>query len=622
MLELVVKQNQAQKADPVSLKRSSEKQTPEPRLQRACACGGSCVRCQGEHGDQGHTRVKHGRAGNVGDAGVPPVVHEVLRSAGQPLDASARTFMESRFGHDFSRVRVHTDSKAAEAAQSVNALAFTVGQNIAFAGNNYSPQSPSGRELLAHELAHTIQQRSSAATPLQAKLRLGAANEPTEAAADRAAAAVMRGGVVPALPSVSAGVVQRQQQRTCTRGEASGDHAAVNCSDGAEYDVQTLIVRGRVPATQTGVTGGLEDQSTIYLRVRVCRGRDEVQIYTGVDVAQPLQQLIENVLRGSPGVSGVRLEPEMRVTWNRSDSFRIEAYGGPTVVGGAPRVGGRGGLRGQIGPVTGGIEIGSDPTLTGPGGSPEIHGTGQVGVATDRAPHVDCRDEDKTVSYRCTPITHTRPVEPILPDDVQAYVFFEYATANVIAPTPRILRGNQELSDTLASLTSQGYRAQSVDAHTSPEGPRGGPRQPGGFVGNDTLSDQRRVAALTWLRANCPTCIDTEPTSTAESELYSGYRRPGVELEGDPLTRRARQGFLGQDAAGQEVAPADPLRRPEHDRLATRPPARQRAELYPLMRRAVIHLHREGRAGVPSRPERGETGNCPADVIAAMQRRT
>src|SRR6267378_4483189 len=63
--------------------------------------------------------------------GVPPIVQEVLRSSGQPLDTNTRAFMEPRFDHDFSRVRVHTDARAAESAQAVSAYAYTVGQHIA-----------------------------------------------------------------------------------------------------------------------------------------------------------------------------------------------------------------------------------------------------------------------------------------------------------------------------------------------------------------------------------------------------------------------------------------------------------------------------------------------------------
>ncbi|MBD2773375.1 eCIS core domain-containing protein [Iningainema tapete] len=88
----------------------------------------------------------------------PPIVYEVLNSPGQPLDANTRTFMESRFGHDFSSVRVHVDAKAAESAQVVNALAYTVGQNIVFGAGQYSPTINEGKQLLAHELTHVIQQ--------------------------------------------------------------------------------------------------------------------------------------------------------------------------------------------------------------------------------------------------------------------------------------------------------------------------------------------------------------------------------------------------------------------------------------------------------------------------------
>jgi hypothetical protein len=92
---------------------------------------------------------------------VPPIVHDVLNSPGQPLDENTRLFMESRFGHDFSNVRVHTDSKAAESAQAVNALAYTVGKNIAFDAGQYTPTTNSGKQLLAHELAHVMQQKQS-----------------------------------------------------------------------------------------------------------------------------------------------------------------------------------------------------------------------------------------------------------------------------------------------------------------------------------------------------------------------------------------------------------------------------------------------------------------------------
>ena len=88
----------------------------------------------------------------------PPIVDEVLGGSGQPLDSSTRAFMEPRFGHDFGNVRVHVGARAAASARSVNALAYTVGHDIVFSDGAFATDDPSGRSLLAHELAHVVQQ--------------------------------------------------------------------------------------------------------------------------------------------------------------------------------------------------------------------------------------------------------------------------------------------------------------------------------------------------------------------------------------------------------------------------------------------------------------------------------
>lgn len=88
----------------------------------------------------------------------PPVVDYVLDSPGQPLDKATREFFELRLGYDFSKIRIHADAQADESARAVNALAYTVGDRIAFAAGRYSPHSSEGRRLLAHELVHAVQQ--------------------------------------------------------------------------------------------------------------------------------------------------------------------------------------------------------------------------------------------------------------------------------------------------------------------------------------------------------------------------------------------------------------------------------------------------------------------------------
>ncbi|MGH8480722.1 MAG: DUF4157 domain-containing protein [Gammaproteobacteria bacterium] len=102
--------------------------------------------------------VGRGRATHDNDEGAPFAVHEVLRSSGQPLDPAVRTFFEPRFGHDFSRVRVHLGSRADESARAVQARAYTVGRDLAFARGQYNPASVEGKRLLAHELTHVLQQ--------------------------------------------------------------------------------------------------------------------------------------------------------------------------------------------------------------------------------------------------------------------------------------------------------------------------------------------------------------------------------------------------------------------------------------------------------------------------------
>jgi hypothetical protein len=90
----------------------------------------------------------------------PALVREVLNSPGQALDAETRTFMEPRFGYDFSGVRVHTDEAAAESARAVSAHAFAAGSHVVFGEGKYAPGTIRGRHLVAHELEHVIQQAS------------------------------------------------------------------------------------------------------------------------------------------------------------------------------------------------------------------------------------------------------------------------------------------------------------------------------------------------------------------------------------------------------------------------------------------------------------------------------
>jgi hypothetical protein len=155
-------------------------------LQRKCACGqhtpggGECEECRKKR--TGTLQRSAVRPSAMEEA--PPIVHEVLRSPGQPLDPAAREALEPRFGRDFSQVRVHSDGRAAESARAVDALAYTVGPQIVFAGGRYEPGRGAGLKLLAHELTHVVQQEGR---DTSGPLRVGPAGDAFEQEADRMA---------------------------------------------------------------------------------------------------------------------------------------------------------------------------------------------------------------------------------------------------------------------------------------------------------------------------------------------------------------------------------------------------------------------------------------------------
>jgi Domain of unknown function (DUF4157) len=131
--------------------------------------------------------------GLVGE--VPPLVYDVLQSPGQPLDRATRAFMEPRFGHDFSRVRLHSGPQAAESARSVSALAYTVGREIVLGKNDIGLETREGTELIAHELAHVVQQEGQT-PPRLGELAVTRPDDALEREADRVATTVASGEVL------------------------------------------------------------------------------------------------------------------------------------------------------------------------------------------------------------------------------------------------------------------------------------------------------------------------------------------------------------------------------------------------------------------------------------------
>jgi hypothetical protein len=226
----------------------------------ACSCGGGCPRCKNKLPIQ--TKLAVSQPGDVYEQKADRVAEQVMRmSAGQrcsdcaseekrkplqrkaeksfetltpavsdsfvgnigpgrPLDSSTREFFEPRFGHDFSNVRIHTGAKAAESARAVNALAYTAGRDVVFGAAQYAPETTKGKSLLAHELAHTVQQsRTDGATATHDREGSGSIhNKPR-------------------------GLLQRQTIDTATCGEAfAGDFRSAHSDaiDRVEYALRQL----------------------------------------------------------------------------------------------------------------------------------------------------------------------------------------------------------------------------------------------------------------------------------------------------------------------------------------------------------------------------------------------
>ena len=135
-------------------------------------------------------------------------LRETLMSAGDPLDPALRSLMESRFGVDFSHVRVHTDSQADASARAVDAQAFTVGQHVVFGEGQYIPDTSAGKQLLAHELTHVVQQTRAAAGH--------ESNAAAEAEADAGGNQATAGQAVSVQGAVSPGI-QRQAASAATK---------------------------------------------------------------------------------------------------------------------------------------------------------------------------------------------------------------------------------------------------------------------------------------------------------------------------------------------------------------------------------------------------------------------
>jgi hypothetical protein len=576
-------------------------------LQRKCACG-THVPGGGECPDCAKKRLRRSSRDGAASPMVPQLVHDVLATPGRPLEPATRNWMEPRFGSDFSRVRVHDDGHAAASARAVGALAYAVGSHVVFDTQQYAPGTPAGRHLLAHELAHTLQ--DPGAGGLHASLAIGQPGDASEIAADRAADAVARGERVSVAPS--GGGVMRRQMRGCAASAGdSADVRKVHCPDGSDYRVTMTATDGpRVPGFHGSVTPGASLKE-IWLDISLCKGNIQVNLQPGVDIPRALGSVVANMVAGSDALKGVAINPGLKITFIQGSSFTVSLT--PSVKLDDKGVAGAGGsVEVQTKDVTVKGGVNCDPRA----GSCMFTLDFSGGAATK---DVDCRKKGKQkLVFACEKITHV-PAVPEVPalkrtDTQTRYVFFRHARHEV--------RKDFRLPTDIQALNEQGYRVTSIKGFTSPEGPRGSEHAPQ-FEGNVALAIERAQAARDWLADPkvCAGCDLSGARQSGESELPPEQGKQEPEPKGPGMERGAVDEFLGKQGTPDPLAPADPAERAKFERM---PFGRQREQAYELMRRAAIVLERtqvvrERQPGVPARDEPSAV-ECSPEVLEAAQK--
>jgi hypothetical protein len=266
---------------------------------------------------------------------VPAIVHDVLRSPGRPLDPATRAFFEPRFGRDFSKVRVHSDAKAAKSAGATGAAAYTVGSHVVFGARGCALGTRDGLRLMAHELAHTIQQKS---TTLHPSLEIGRIDDPMESQADRIADAVMSGSHMTAMSSAGGLPILRRtpEEPEPLRSDMVHVPAPARGADARIHVIRKLIPCEcrRVPDVREGIFWN-PDIDAFAIAYRHCRGGTTADVYGEVE-----SNLSSFLTGGAPPTGTARIGFEVNVVGRTVGGRAVLEVSGSTTPG-SEGIGGR-----------------------------------------------------------------------------------------------------------------------------------------------------------------------------------------------------------------------------------------------------------------------------------------
>jgi outer membrane protein OmpA-like peptidoglycan-associated protein len=433
-------------------------------------------------------------------------VNQALRSPGQPLDTSTRNFMESRFRYDFSQVKIHTNSIAAESARKVNAHAYTVGNSVVFARGQYTPDTTAGRKLLAHELTHTIQQAPAGRSALQSKLNIGAINTPEETEAEHVAEQVANGAVNPVTQISAVPVLRRQPADSSTTGTSEADFtseqkrggqpraAFVDAGKRGEDNVRIAITRYLCNCDLRNVTekhANAQLQPDTGFTLEFCRGR--------------VVATLDGTVKPSGLTKGdVTLRGDINIAPNNGGvGANIGVEGGVSNTGSEPQIRGKVDLRignnkvqgGISGEITKGLDTGKIDTDVVAGVKVGKYEVGvdvkniqdknrqiipvfQGNLPGQEISDKTCQECRCPVVYECRedipPRDYEEPVTYEISETTPLRYYFSLDTANDTTD-PVLKAQSTQMLDEVARRVKAGAKIESVMGYASPEDNRDRP---------------------------------------------------------------------------------------------------------------------------------------------------
>jgi len=492
-------------------------------------------------------------------AAAPPIVHDVLRSPGQPLDAATRAFMEPRFGREFGDVRIHADSQAAQSAKSIDALAYTVGNDVVFGQGQFASGTERGRRLLAHELTHVVQQFHSAGS-LQPALSIGPVHDPAEREADHIADLVVSGPAsapVPAIGGHHAAALRRENDPQARGGPPQ--RAVLDQPPQGEDTVRIHVFRylcncmGRNVSRSSVRTQTKPRLGIVY---EFCDGRTTIRLTGDVKPSSFTTGSVRATVDinvapqgGGPGVN-VEIQGEARNTGSEPQvggtaSVRVAPGGGPQVgVSGSVF---RGLQTGQIDTdVQGGVEIAPGLRGTIDVTNPQddrrrgiIFGLGGNLPGQDVGRQV-CRECNCPVVYECIEDIPPRQVrdDPILVTDTSRLRYYFRLDRSEDAVNPALRAESTRMLDHLADLIGQGWTISRISGYASPEAAERDHNEP------LSLNRAGRLRELITTRLGTSTSV-TVPPGEAGGELLG--RVPTIQPGSSLADAMFDAGFTGPE---------------------------------------------------------------------------